>query len=63
MRGEKSNLAARGFGKEGAKVGPLNSRRRERKEVLALSLAGGHARRVLTKERAIPILRSRVSRI
>jgi hypothetical protein len=39
----KSRLS--GFGKEGAKVGPLNSRRRERRKVLVLSLASGRARR------------------
>jgi hypothetical protein len=54
-RGEKSISPLGGSGKKGAKVGPLNSRRRERREVLALSLAGGHARRALTEERAIPI--------
>jgi hypothetical protein len=55
MRGEKSTSPLGGSGKKGAKVGPLNLRRRERREVLALSLAGGRARRALMEERAITI--------
>jgi hypothetical protein len=43
-----------GSGKEGSKVGPLGLRRRERREVLVLSLAGDRARRVLTEEELYP---------
>jgi hypothetical protein len=59
----KVNITSRGFGRKGAKVGSLNSRRRERREVLVLSLAGGRARRALMEERAITTSRSRVSGI
>jgi hypothetical protein len=54
-RGEKSILPLKGSKKKGAKVGTFNSRRRERREVLALSLADSHTRRALTEEKAIPI--------
>jgi hypothetical protein len=60
-RGENSISPLRGSGKKGSKVGSWNLRRHERREVLALSLAGGRARRVLMEERAISISRSRVS--
>jgi hypothetical protein len=53
MRGENSTSPLGGSGKKGAKVGPLNSRRHERREVLALSLVSGRARRVLTKEKGL----------
>jgi hypothetical protein len=59
----KVNIASWGFKKESCQVGPLNSRRHERREVLALSLAGGHARRALMEEMDIPISRSWVSQI
>jgi hypothetical protein len=36
------------------KVEPLNSRRCERRKALVLSLAGGHARRALTKGELYP---------
>jgi hypothetical protein len=59
-RGEKSNLASRGFGKKRGKARRLNSRRRERRKALVLSLAG--SRKEGTDERgAITISRSQVS--
>ena len=55
-REEKGQISPlEGSGRKGVEVGPLNSRRCERRKVLALSLVGGHARRALTEERAIPI--------
>jgi hypothetical protein len=45
------------------KVGPLNLRRRARRKVLVLSLAGGHARRALTKGDLYPFHDLRYHRI
>jgi hypothetical protein len=63
MREENSISPLRGLGRNGSKVGTLNSRRRERKEVLVLSLVGDRTRRAWIGERDKPISRSQVSRI